>query len=159
MRPRKILLDTNVWLDLFDGARPCSAETSALIERCVDRGIDLLYTVESVKDVFYLVGTSLKRQVRAEGDELTRAQVGAITGYATSCVDTMGEVATAVAADTTDVWLARKYQRVHADLEDCLVMAAATRAGADLLVTNDEGLLRHAPVAAISVEDALALLG
>lgn len=155
--PRRVLLDTNVWLDAFDGARPRSREASELVELCVARGVDLLYAVESVKDVFYLVGASLKRQARAEGDGLTEGQLAAISAYASSCVATMDEVATAVGADAADVWLARKYQRIHADLEDCLIMAAATRAGADLLVTSDEALLRHAPVAVLGVADALAL--
>ena len=62
-------------------------------------------------------------------------------------------------ADSSDVWLARKYQRIHADFEDCMVLAAAQRAKADYLVTSDEALLRHAPVAALSVDDFLALVG
>lgn len=159
MLPSRVLLDTNVWLDAFDGARSRSAEASSLIERCVSRGIDLLYAVESVKDVFYLVSASLKRQARAESGRLTEAQANAIASYARSCVDTMCEVATAVGADVSDVWLARKYQRLHPDLEDCLVMAAAKRAEADLLVTSDDALLRHAPIAALSVADTLVLLG
>ena len=72
---------------------------------------------------------------------------------------TRGEFATAVGADSSDVWLARKYQRIHADFEDCMVLAAAQRSKADFLVTSDEVLLRHAPVAALSVEDFLALVG
>lgn len=59
----------------------------------------------------------------------------------------------------TNVWLARKYQRIHEDFEDCLVLAAAQRAKADFLVTSDDALLRHAPVAALSVDDFLALVG
>ena len=38
------------------------------------------------------------------------------------------------------------------------VVAAARRAKADYLVTNDERLLRHSPVAALSPRDMLALL-
>lgn len=57
------------------------------------------------------------------------------------------------------VQLARKYQRTHEDFEDCLVLAAAQRVKADFLVTSDEALLHHAPVAALSVDDFLALVG
>lgn len=38
------------------------------------------------------------------------------------------------------------------------MLAAARRAKADCLVTNDDALFRHAPVAALSVDDALALM-
>lgn len=37
-------------------------------------------------------------------------------------------------------------------------VAAAMRVQASLLVTNDEGLMRHSPVATLSVEDALKVL-
>ena len=47
---------------------------------------------------------------------------------------------------------------LHADFEDDLVIAAALRAKADYLVTNDEGLLRHCPVAALDARDMVALL-
>ena len=157
--PARILLDTNVWLDSFDGARPRSAEASKLIDLCVDRDIALLYATSTVKDVYYLVAASLKRQARAQGEGLSESQARAVSAYADACVETMGRIATAVGADESDIWLARKYQRVHSDFEDCLVLAAATRSQADYLATNDEGLLRHAPVPALSTGDLLALAG
>ena len=158
-RPSRVLLDTNVWLDAFDGARSRSREASELIDVCVRRGIDLLYAVGTAKDVYYLVGASLKRQARTAGGALSEGQASAIAAYAAACVANMDEIATAVGADSSDVWLALKYQRIHADFGDCMVLAAAQRAKADFLVTSDEALLRHAPVAALSVDDFLALVG
>lgn len=158
-QPSRVLLDTNVWLDAFDGARLRSHAANELIDVCVRRGIDLLYAVGTAKDVYYLVGASLKRQARATDPVLSEGQARAIATYAAACVTNMDEIATAVGADSSDVWLARKYQRIHADFEDCMVLAAAQRAKADYLVTNDEAFLRHAPVAALSVEDFLALVG
>lgn len=158
-QPSRVLLDTNVWLDAFDGERSRSREASELIDVCVRKGIDLLYAVGTAKDVYYLVGASLKRQARtAVPPTLSEGQAGAISAYAAACVANMDEIATAVGADSSDVWLARKYQRIHADFEDCMVLAAAQRAKADYLVTSDEALLRHAPVAALSVDDFLALV-
>lgn len=158
-QPSRVLLDSNVWLDAFDGARPRSREASELIDVCVRKGIDLLYAVGTSKDVFYLVGASLKRQTQMAGTALSEGQTRAIAAYAAACVTNMDEIATAVGADSSDVWLARKYQRIHTDFEDCMVLAAAQRAKADYLVTSDEALLRHAPVAALSVDDFLALVG
>lgn len=158
-QPSRVLLDTNVWLDAFDGARPRSRAASELIDVCVHKGIDLLYAIGTAKDVYYLVGASLKRQARTAGEVLSDGQAGAISVYAAACVANMDEIATAVGADSSDVWLARKYQRIHADFEDCMVLAAARRAKADYLVTSDEALLRHAPVAALSVDDFLTLVG
>lgn len=158
-RPTSVLLDTNVWLDAFDGARARSRRANELLAACIRQGIDVLFAAESAKDVFYLVSASLKRRARDEGLPMGEEQARAVCAYASACVDTMREVGTAVGMDVSDVWLARKYQRIHRDFEDCLVLAAAQRARAALLVSSDEELVRHAPVAALSVEDALALLG
>ena len=70
----------------------------------------------------------------------------------------MDEIATAVACDQADVWMARKQRCLHEDYEDNLVVAAAQRANADCLVTNDQNLLKHSPAAALSCADALAYL-
>ena len=158
-QPSRVLLDTNVWLDAFDGARSRSRAANELIDACVHKGIDLLFAVGTAKDVYYLVGASLKRQAQTAGGVLSERQARAISAYAAACVANMDEVATAVGADSSDIWLARKYQRIHEDFEDCLVLAAVRRAKADFLVTSDEALLRHAPVAALSVDDFLALVG
>ena len=158
-QPSRVLLDTNVWLDAFDAARSRSRAANELIDACVHKGIDLLYAVGAARDVYYLVGASLKRQARAAGGVLSERQARAISAYAAACVANMDDVATAVGADSSDIWLARKYQRIHEDFEDCLVLAAAQRAKADFLVTSDVALLRHAPVAALSVDDFLALVG
>lgn len=158
-QPSRVLLDTNVWLDAFDGARSRSRAANELIDACVHKGIDLLYAVGTARDVYYLVGASLKRQAQTAGGVLSERQARAISAYAAACVANMDEVATAVGADSSDIWLARKYQRIHEDFEDCLVLAAVQRAKADFLVTSDEALLRHAPVAALSVDDFLALVG
>ncbi len=157
--PSLVLLDTNVWLDAFDGVRPRSRDANRLIDVCERKGIGLLYAAGSAKDVYYLVGASLKRQAWTVGKTLTEGQARTISIYATACVSNMAEVATAVGMDVSDIWLAQKYQRIHEDFEDCLVLAAAQRAKADCLVTSDETLLRHAPVAALSVGDFLTLVG
>ena len=60
--------------------------------------------------------------------------------------------------DLSDVWLAGTYRELHRDFEDNLIAAAATRCGADILVTNDEQFLRHCPVRAMDVADTLTYL-
>ena len=57
----------------------------------------------------------------------------------------MRKQATAVGADESDLWTACNLRSVHNDLEDNLVVAAAQRADATYLVTNDEALIKHAP--------------
>lgn len=66
----------------------------------------------------------------------------------------LSQLATPVPCDLSDIWMASKQRKLHSDYEDDLIIAAAMRAKADLLVTNDVKLCSHAPVAAMSVEDA-----
>lgn len=159
MSVRTVLLDTNVWMDYFEGGRAGHADARAVVNSAFESGANLLYAVHSAKDVFYLVAGTYKADYRrAHGGTLTHAAAAAATEMAWGCVGNMCEIATAVGCDQSDVWLARKRKRLHRDFEDNLVLSAADRAKADLFVTNDEQLLHHAPVAALDASDAVAYL-
>ncbi len=63
----------------------------------------------------------------------------------------------------TNVWVdlyvpGRPLRDQHAEIEDNLIVAACMRIKADYLVTNDEKLLRHAPVAAVTPRQMVRLL-
>lgn len=66
--------------------------------------------------------------------------------------------ATAVPLDSSDLVESRRLHQVHRDLEDNLVIAAALRAKADYLVTNDRKIIKHALVPSLSPADMLHLL-
>lgn len=154
-----VLLDTNIWVDRYSSVRPGHAVASELFKAAFEKGCQLLYSVTSSKDLFYLIASDYKAWAREKHDgTLTHAAAAAATEMAWGCVGNMCEIATAVGCDQSDVWLARKRKRLHRDFEDNLVLSAADRAKADLFVTNDEQLLRHAPVAAMGVRDAVAYL-
>ncbi|WP_302012033.1 hypothetical protein [Collinsella tanakaei] len=109
--------------------------------------------------MFYLIGRAYKGVLRTVNQERSSEDLAAVAReMAWGCVRNMSEIATAVGCDGRDVWIAEKQKRLHPDYEDNLIIAASIRLGATLLVTNDEGLLRHAPVSALSVEDALKYL-
>ncbi len=159
--PAKVLLDTNVWIDAFDGNRKdrC-AVANQLISACVTSNVELLYAAVSVKDVYYVLNASQKHAARQANEQgvLNDNDTRAIEEYAHACTRSMEEVATVVGMDASDLWLAHKLRRIHPDLEDDLVLAAAERAQADYLVTSDDALIRHATVAALRPKDLLALL-
>ncbi len=156
--PSTLLLDTCVWLDNYLGSRPGSVAAHGLIVEALKRDISLMYAVTTVKDFHYIVAQTLKRERRRAGEEVTEEAAGADNQAAWACVENMRGIATAVGMDASDVWLAEKYRTLHRDIEDNLVIAAAQRANADILVTDDHELIRHAPVAAMTPEDALKLL-
>lgn len=155
----RILLDTNVWLDAFLPERAARSIAQELITLALRRHIDLLYPVHIIPDVFYLAFIDIKRLLRGQGSDELVVQAARTTAW--EYVNSMREIATAVAADNSDVWLASKWESLHGDIEDNLVLAAAKRAQADYVVTSDRQLLSHAAlagVAAVSPEDMRAVL-
>lgn len=157
--PLTLLLDTNVWVDYYLGFRPGHKDACRLLDAACALDAVLLYAVTTSKDLFYLIASDYKREFRRTHDgTLTAEGAAAADEVAWACLENMGEWATAVGCDQSDVWLARKQRGVHGDYEDNLVLAAAQRAKATLVVTNDERLLRHSPVAALDVCDAIAFL-
>ena len=121
--------------------------------------MDLLYPVHIIPDVFYLAFIDVKRLLCGQGSDELVAKAARSTAW--EYVNGMQEIATAVGADNSDVWLASKWESLHGDIEDNLVLAAAKRAQADYVVTSDRQLLSHAAlagVAAVSPEDMLAVL-
>lgn len=153
-----LLIDTNIWLDYFIPQRQGHKKACHLIEEACRQDVTILYAVTSLKDVFYLVAVSLKRAARQRGGDISEGDARAIQAASWGIVEAMGELGTPIAADATDFWLARKYRALHADLEDNFVLAAARRAHVDVLVTGDEKLIKHAPVCAMTAEDACAYL-
>ena len=154
----KLLIDTNVWIDNYDGTRSGSRTARSLLITAGRCNATLLYPVHVIKDVYYILCATLKRRVRDDRGFLEDKDAAIAEEIAWGCVCSMRETATAVGADESDLWLAEKHHRLHRDLEDDLVLAAAIRAKADFLVTSDERLLRKATVAALTPEDMLAYL-
>lgn len=155
----RILLDTNVWLDAFLPRRRAGGAARELVSTALRRNVELLYPVHIVSDVFHFSFIGIKRFLQGQGSDELIAQAARTTAW--EYVNTMRETATAVGADGSDVWLASKWEYLHADMEDNMVLAAAKRAKADYVVTSDKKFLAHAPlagVAAVSPEDMLAVL-
>ena len=158
---RTMLLDTNVWLDAFLPSRTGHAVATSLISQAQAADVSILYPVHIVPDVFYLVFIQVKHEIRSMLDVSDELLASAARTTAWECVNAMREIATAVGADNSDVWLACKTEYAHNDVEDNLVLAASQRCKADCLVTSDKSLIEHAPlacVAAVSPEDALNML-
>ena len=148
-----LLCDTNVWLDHYLGFRPGHEEVASFMAQATEADAELLVPFASLKDFYYLMQIELKRCARSDGSPLGEGDGAAIREIAWAALDSLTEVASIVGGDASDVWLARKQRPLHDDFEDDLVIAAALRSKADFLVTSDERLLQHAPVAALSPTD------
>ena len=158
IQPYTILIDTCVWLDYYLTDRAGHKEAFNLIDAAFLNNVTLLYAVTTAKDLFFMIDRLVKKQIRDSGDIVSDADAQSIQQLAWACIDHLEENATAVGMDMSDVWLAKKLRSIHSDLEDNLVLAAAERSKADLLVTTDESLLKHSPVLAKTPSQAQELL-
>ncbi|MBM6952908.1 type II toxin-antitoxin system VapC family toxin [Enorma phocaeensis] len=153
-----MLLDTNVWIDLFDGNRPMHLRAQALLSKAIEHDAEVFFYVTSVKDLYYTLSRNLKQQARRDHGAVLPEDALSSETIAWACVQSVQELAAPVGIDFSDVWLAGMYRELHRDFEDSLIAAAATRCKADVLVTNDECFLRHCPVRAMDSADALTWL-
>lgn len=155
--PPILLLDTNVWLDLFLPHRPGGPAAAELIEAAEASGASLAYPSHALLDVYQKVRSDNKRWIR-QSRPLTETDALAIKRMAWDFVDIMRRIATAISCDLNDVDLACTFRDGHDDLENDLVLAACQRAHANYLVTTDARLASHAPLEAKSPQGMTELL-
>lgn len=160
MQSYRLLLDTNVLLDYCDGSRPRCHEAVCLISTAVKYGHELLVSPTSLKDVFFILERTLKQRARGADPSrvLTEQTSNAINQVVWSYLESVCEWVTPVGIDMGDIWMARKHKAVHRDFEDNLVVAAALRAGADFLVTNDARLMLESQANAVTPATAIAII-
>lgn len=153
-----IMVDTNVWVDLYVPGRPNRQGSLAFFEEAMRSRAEIVFTLEIARAVFRIVTYEAKRWVRQGKGELSEAYAHAIANHAWDFVQDMQEYGTPVGSSTPDLWMASKLRDAHPEIEDNLIVAACMRLGTDYLVTNDAKLLRHAPVAAVDPQMMTRLL-
>ena len=152
-----LLLDTNVWHD-FEMGDGSDRKSSELVLWALAHDVRLGIAAHSLKDLFTLVERDLKtenkRHPLIDAEQSGPAARAAAWGVLASLV----EHAEIVGSDYMDAYLALKYRTLHDYYEDNLVIAACERMKADALVTNDQKLLKHAPVPCLTPAAALSWL-
>jgi predicted nucleic acid-binding protein len=154
-----LLLDTNVWLDYFDQTRPGFQSAVALVRYARRAGIGLLIAPTSCKDFYCQCASSVKRDARASGKEVTPAISAAAEEFAWGCLQSITRMATVASMGQVDVAMSRSIHNLHQDLEDDLIVAVAMRCGVTYLVTGDRKLAASSPVPTLNAAQALAMLG
>ncbi len=142
---RAIVCDKNIWLDYYLPERPHHEDAVFLVEVAFAKNANLAYAGDTVKDVFYLLGTAYKAKAREEG-ELTESMARAINEAVWACIDHLTDIAVAIPLDERVVWLARHMRDVTNDFEDNSVLAACDLAKVSYLVTHDSKLRKRATV-------------
>lgn len=153
-----VLVDTCVWADAYLATRAGHDAAISFLAAAVESQTPLVYAITACKDLFYLLRGFQKRAVIAEKGALSPADSDIVNSFANGCIANMRELATAVALDESDVWIAEKLTSLHPDFEDNFAIAAAMRAKAGLIVTTDKSLIAHSPVAALEPATARAYI-
>ena len=154
-----MLLDTNVWLDFFLDRSNKHDLAGQLVTRAVQNDVTLFTSIQSIKDVHFLIGLELKREQRDATGKLDEAFARAIDEVAWACISSIRKQSIIVPADESDMLEAMLMRDKHTDFEDNLIAAAAMRCNADYLVTSDRQMLGHQVVTTASIEEALAVIG
>lgn len=159
MRPLKLLLDTNVWLDYFLARTPGHRAAAELLELVDSSERVVLYTSSlSIKDLAYLLERDMKVKVREAGAPMTERVSAAARETAWGCARLVLEQSLIVPVGHPEVLQAFTLRSAHDDLEDDLLLGSAYRADVDYIVTYDALLARRSPVPCVDVAGALELL-
>lgn len=153
-----VVLDTNILLDYFNPERPSSEVSCRAVDLAITSNVPMFYTAHQLRDLFSFTARWLKELERRENGGLTEGASISINETCWGIVSSLEGFSTVVGADFSDVWMAKKLKGAHRDFEDDLVIAAAYRAKADCIITNDEKLAKHSPVACLAPADFVALL-
>ena len=153
-----IVVDTNVWMDYLMGGRPGNESAVAFIVEARRLDASLVIAPHCLSTLFFLLQQELKAMNRRDGKMPDEAAAATARTAAWAAIDFILDMASVGPSDQMDALIASKQRSVHSDYEDNLVVACAMRTGARLLVTNDAKLVKHSSVAAMTAEDATALL-
>ena len=154
----RIMLDTNVVVDYLLGRKPACDECRKLIVAHAEGRHAVYVSALSLKDAYYLVAMQLKRMERIASGALSEDMANAANEIAWSCVRQLIDCLIVVPTGRGESLHALTFKSVHGDFEDDLIVASALSAKADYLVSNDEKLLKHAPIACLTSADMLALI-
>jgi predicted nucleic acid-binding protein len=132
----KVLLDTNVLLDVVEKREPFFSDSFEVFMKSARREIEAVIGAGSVTDIYYIARRNCKN-------------AGQALGY----IIDMLKVVTPVDTKAADLQEAIKLD--FADFEDAVVAATAARENADFIVTRNAGDFTKSPVPAISPADFL----
>ena len=155
LQPRSLMLDTCIWINSQIGTNSGHEAAWRLIVAARERGILLGIAPHSLSTVFYVVHRYLRR-FDVGGDSVAPHDAAAAAKEtAWAVVDNIMDYAAVIGADGSDARMAALHKNVHDDFEDDLVLAAARRMQADLIVSDDFEFVRHSPLPIMTADDAL----
>jgi len=134
----KILLDTNIVMDVIEKREPYYKDAFALLKAVSVMEAECYFSASSAKDVFYLV--------RRHTGSLEKAKkaIVSISKFAIFCDTTKQDVQTALLSGITD-------------FEDAILVSGAERENMDFVVTRNEKDFTNATVRVITPSEFLEI--
>ena len=115
----RLMIDTNVFLDVLTEREPYFAHSKAVLDLCESRKVQGFLSASSATDIFYLVRREL------HSIELAYQALGAVLEVA--------KVLTVTNEDVLKAYLTRA-----SDFEDCLLATCAASNHCDFIVTRNK---------------------
>ena len=132
----KILLDTNVILDIVEKREPYFSDSYQVFLKSAAREFDAIIGANSITDIYYITRKNCKDSVQA-----------------LSFIIDMLKVVTSVDTKAVDIQEAIKLN--FSDFEDAVIAATASREGAGYIITRNTSDFTKSPVPAITPTDFL----
>lgn len=136
----KVLVDTNVLLDILEEREEFLPESSAVIQLALEGKIDCIFSAGAVTDVYYIVNRFLRNPVRA------REAITILSSLVRICDTSAKDIAAALILNISD-------------FEDAVSAAAALREKAEYIVTRNLRDFQNSPVPALSPAEFLQKYG
>lgn len=153
-----LLIDTNVWLDYLLG-REGVRDATAAVQCALDYEDVLMVTPGILKDVFYLVGTTIKRRTQEDGDRITEESALAVNEISWACLSQIQGMTIVLNLGFAEHLEASALRSKNPDYEDNLLLAVAKIAKVDYIITKDKGLLANDVVSALTPAEYVAMRG
>ena len=132
----KVLLDTNILLDIVEKREPYFSDSYQVFMKSAKKEIEAIIGASSITDIYYVTRRNCKD---------TNQAIGYI-------IDLL-KVAAPVDTKAADIEEAIKLN--FPDFEDAVVAATAARENADFIITRNTGDFAKSPVPAFNPEDFL----
>lgn len=134
----KLLLDTNVLIDLVAAREPYASSIRALCAAVTFGDVQAWVTTQSYMDAYYVLR-------RAASEERVKQALLATLAFFLPCGTNAADLKPALDSSWPDI-------------EDCLITLTAKRIKADHLITRDEGMIARSSVPAMSAATLLERL-
>lgn len=135
----KVLVDTNVWLDLILHRAPFEEASKGCLMACVEESTDLRVAATSLKDIFYITSKCLD------------------TDKAYEAIRLVLEISTAASID--DLVCRNALEMEKPDYEDGIIAAAAIADKIDAIVSRDSDAFSTLPVPRFTPQELIEHLG